>query len=168
MVIIYKKHHKTINLKEETRLVTKEDLKSLKEVLDSIELFPSEYLDDIISNYLNNPETQQIWFTCSINNTPISIGYCAPEKFTNGTYNLLAIGVKKEHQSQGIGQKMMHFIEQLLKEKGNRILLVETSSHDKYQQARNFYTKLGYSHEATIKEFWDAGEDKIIFWKKLN
>jgi len=155
-------------MSEQIRKVRKEDLNGLKEVLESSELFPPEYLDDMISDYLNNPETEEIWFTCITDDTPIAIAYCGPEKLTNGTYNLYAIAVRKELQGKGIGQKMMNFIEQLLKHNEKRVLIVETSSIDQYKLTRQFYNKLGYRQEATIKDFWNEGEDKVIYWKKLN
>jgi ribosomal protein S18 acetylase RimI-like enzyme len=150
------------------RRVQLQDINGLKEVLDSSELFPSEYLDDMISDYLNNKGSTDIWFTCIDNDRPIALGYCAPEKLTNGTYNLYAIAVRKELQGQGIGNKMMNFIEKLLADNGNRILMVETSSIDHYTLTRKFYNKLGYRQEAVIKDFWNDGEDKVIFLKKLN
>ncbi|MFC4231458.1 GNAT family N-acetyltransferase [Parasediminibacterium paludis] len=150
------------------RKVQIEDLNGLKGVLDSSELFPSEYLEEMIADYFQNKDTEAIWFTCIDDNKPIALGYCAPEKLTNGTYNLYAIAVRKEFQGQGIGRKMMHFIERILKENGKRIFIVETSSIDNYSSARKFYQKLGYRLEAVIKDFWNEGEDKLIFWKKLN
>jgi ribosomal protein S18 acetylase RimI-like enzyme len=150
------------------RKVDLHDLTGLKEVLDSSELFPSEYLDDMIADYFNNKDTTDIWFTCIDNNQPIALGYCAPEKLTNGTYNLYAIAVRKELQGQGIGEKMMNFIEKMLTDNGNRVLIVETSSIDQYALTRKFYKKLGYRQEAVIKDFWNDREDKVIFWKKLN
>ncbi|WP_407522434.1 N-acetyltransferase [Lacibacter sp. MH-610] len=149
------------------RKVQNEDIPGLKEVLDSSELFPSEYLEDMISDYFTNQETTDIWFTYIHNNRPVALGYCAPEKLTNGTYNLYAIAVRKELQGQGIGQKMMDYIEKLLAENGKRVLIVETSSTDHYSLTRKFYNKLGYRQEAVIKDFWNDGEDKVIFWKKL-
>jgi ribosomal protein S18 acetylase RimI-like enzyme len=149
------------------RKVQLQDLTGLKEVLDSSELFPSEYLEDMISDYFNNKDTEDIWFAYIENNRPIALGYCAPEKLTNGTYNLYAIAVRKELQGKGIGQKMMNFIEKLLIDNGKRVLIVETSSIDHYALTRKFYDKLGYRQEAVIKDFWNDGEDKVIFWKKL-
>lgn len=151
----------------EIRNVLATDIEDLKAVLESSELFPSEYLDDMIANYLNNPSCEEIWFTCTENNIPISLGYCAPEKLTNGTYNLYAIAVNKELQGKGIGKKMMEYIERTLLDEGHRILIVETSSLDDYKLTRKFYENLGYHQEAVIRDFWNDGEDKIIFWKKL-
>ena len=62
---------------------------------------------------------------------------------------------------------MMEYIEQILKKKSVNILLVETSSDDQFKLTRKFYTDLNYTHEATIRDFWKEGEDKVIFWKKL-
>ena len=154
-------------MSDRIRAVTKSDIDGLKKVVDSSELFPSEYLDEMISDYLNNADTQDIWFTYIDNDKQVAIGYCVPEKLTDGTYNLLAIGVSQDLQRTGIASQMMAYIEQLLKQKDGRILIVETSSDDAQIGARNFYKKIGYTQAATIKDFWKDGEDKIIFWKKL-
>jgi len=154
-------------MNKKIRPISKSDIDGLKKVVDSSELFPSEYLDEMISDYLNNPETQDIWFTNIDDNKPTAIGYCIPEKLTNGTYNLLAIGVSQDSQRRGIATEMMSYIEQQLKQIDGRILIVETSSDDAQIGARKFYDKIGYTQMAVIKDFWNDGEDKIIFWKKL-
>ena len=154
-------------MSEKIRAVLQADINQIKKVVDSSELFPSEYLDEMISDYFNKADTEDIWFTYIENNTAIAIGYCVPEKLTEGTYNLLAVGVLKESQGKGIASEMMKHIEHLLKEKGGRILIVETSSDDAQIAARNFYKKIDYIQEAVIKDFWKDGEDKIVFWKKL-
>jgi ribosomal protein S18 acetylase RimI-like enzyme len=149
------------------RAVASADIIGLKKVVDSSGLFPSEYLDEMISDYFNNADTQDIWFAYFDDNKPVSLGYCVPEKFTDGTYNLLAIGVSQDSQRNGVATEMMSYIEQQLKEKDGRILIVETSSDDAQIGARKFYEKIGYTQMAVIKDFWNDGEDKIVFWKKL-
>ena len=151
----------------ELRMVNSTDIAGLKKVLDTIELFPSDMLDSMIEDYLNNPQTEDMWFTETKNQIPISIGYCAPEKFTEGTYNLYAIGVRSDIQSKGTGSRMMSFIENRLKISGQRILIVETSGSDDFKLTRKFYEKLGYTREAVIRDFWNEGDDKVIYWKKL-
>lgn len=149
------------------RAVTSADIDGLKKVADSSGLFPSEYLDEMISDYFNNADTQDIWFAYFDDNKPVALGYCVPEKFTDGTYNLLAIGVSEDSQRKGIASEMMKYIEQLLKHKEGRILIVETSTDDAQIGARKFYKQIGYTQEAVIRDFWKDGEDKIVFWKKL-
>lgn len=149
------------------RAVTKSDIDGLKKVVDSSELFPSEYLDEMIFDYLNNADTQDIWFTYIDDSIQTAIGYCVPEKLTDGTYNLLAFGVSKDAQRNEVGTEMMNYIEQQLKHKDGRILIVETSSDDAQMGARKFYKKIGYVQMAVIKDFWNDGEDKIVFWKRL-
>ena len=152
---------------ENIRIVTSDDIDGLKKVLDSCELFPSEYLDEMISDYLENADSQEIWLTYMHDNKHAAFCYCLPEKLTDGTYNLLAIGVSQDYQRKGIASRLMKYIEELLKRKDGRILIVETSSDIAQVSARNFYQKLGYNQEAVIRDFWKEGEDKVIFWKKL-
>jgi ribosomal protein S18 acetylase RimI-like enzyme len=149
------------------RPIIKADIEGLKNVLDNCELFPSEYLDDMITDYFINPDTDHIWFTVEQEGKILSIAFCAPMTFTNGTYNLYAIGVHNDYQGKGIGNKMIAYLESKLKTAGHRILIVETSSTDALALTREFYDKCGYRREAVIQDFWDEGDDKIVFWKKL-
>ncbi len=149
------------------RKVEKADIPELKKVLDSSELFPSYLLDDMINDYLSNKKSTDIWFTTIDQGKPISIGYCAPETLTEGTYNLYAIAVHKSQQGNGIGKKMMEYIENQLRENGNRILIVETSGKPEFELTREFYIKCDYTKQAVIPEFYEKEDDKIVFWKKL-
>ena len=62
----------------------------------------------------------------------------------------------------------MQHVESALAAGGERVLLVETSGLPAFERTRAFYRKLGYTEEACIREFYRAGEDKIIFRKALD
>lgn len=150
------------------RKATPQDLPALKSILDSSGLFPSEMLDDMISDFFTNDKSSDFWFTTVEDRTPVSIGYCAPEQMTEGTFNLYAIAVDKEHQGKGIGSDMMRYIENRLRENNERILLVETSGTADFELTRKFYHKIGYKEQAVIPEYYAEGDDKVVFWKKLS
>ena len=151
----------------EIRKVIQSDIPHLKKVLDSSELFPSDLLDDMIHDYLKNESSTDIWFTSTKDGIPISIAYCAPERMTMGTYNLYAIAVQKDQQGKGIGKSMMEYIENKLREENHRILIVETSGKSEFELTREFYLKCNYVSQAVIPEFYEEGDDKVVFWKKL-
>ena len=101
------------------------------------------------------------------NDIPIAIAYYAPEKLTEGTYNLYLIAIHKGHQGMGMGAEIMAYIENNLRECGARILIVETSGLPEFELTRAFYKKCNYNREAVIRDFYKEGEDKVVFWKKL-
>lgn len=148
------------------RPVKPEDLPALKTVIDANQLFPSDMLDEMISEYFSNENSNDLWLTHD-DGKPIAIAYCAPERMTEGTWNLYLIAVHSDCQGKGIGTSMLHYIEQRLADRGERILLVETSGLTSFEQTREFYRKCGYEKEARIREFYQAGEDKIVFRKLL-
>ena len=148
------------------RSITPDDLPELKTVIDANELFPSEMLDEMIFDYFNNKNTKDYWFTYD-DGKPVAIAYCAPEKMTEGTWNLYLIAVHPDYQGLGYGTSMLKHIEQRLANCGERILLIETSSLESFEPTRKFYRKCGYHQEAKIREFYQAGEDKIVFYKSL-
>ncbi|NET59822.1 MAG: GNAT family N-acetyltransferase, partial [Symploca sp. SIO2E6] len=95
------------------------------------------------------------------------VAYYAPEPYTEGTWNLYFIAVHPSRQGEGIGTKLLYYIEQMLAGQGDRLLLVETSGLPNFERTRSFYRKHGYEEEARIREFYRAGDDKVIFRKAL-
>ncbi|MEN9566391.1 MAG: hypothetical protein RLZZ69_1587 [Cyanobacteriota bacterium] len=148
------------------RAVTPNDLPDLKAVIKANDLFPSDMLDEMISGYFNNESESEFWFTYE-DRKPVAIAYCAPERMTEGTWNLYLIAVHPDYQGQGLGTSILQYIEQMLAARGERILLVETSSLETFEGTREFYRQCGYDQEARIREFYQAGEDKIVFRKLL-
>lgn len=149
------------------RSATATDQPAIRRVLTTIELFPPEILADQMHDYLSNPETEHCWLVHLTGAEVTGFCYAVPEELTDGTYNLLAIGVDAAKQGQGIGKALMRRAERTLREAGKRILLVDTSGTESFAPVRNFYTELGYRQEAVIRDFWAEGDDKVVFWKRL-
>jgi GNAT superfamily N-acetyltransferase len=72
-----------------------------------------------------------------------------------------------DHQAGGRGTALLRHVERVLAERGERLLLVETSGLPEFERTRAFYLKNGYDEEARIREFWKAGDDKFVFRKAL-
>lgn len=123
-------------------------------------------LDEMIAGFLDGQEPYSRWLTDTAN-PPRVVAYCAPEQMTEGTQNLYLIAVHPDAQSKGLGSRFLAHLEETLADTGTRILLVETSGTTEFERTRAFYDKNGYEREARIRDFYQSGDDKIIFRKAL-
>jgi ribosomal protein S18 acetylase RimI-like enzyme len=98
----------------------------------------------------------------------IGVAYCAPEAVASGTWNLLMLWTRNDRHGRGIGSKLVAHLEAELLRRAARLLIVETSALPAFTAARSFYTKVGFSHEATIKNFFADGDDKLVFTKPVS
>jgi ribosomal protein S18 acetylase RimI-like enzyme len=123
----------------------------------------SELVDNILNNSLGNGHQ----FIVNDENGISGSAYYAPEVFADGVYNLYFIGVTPENQGTGVGGELLEFVENDIRKKGARMLLIETSSKPTFEKTWNFYLKYRYEKEATIRDYYGVGDDKIIFRKKV-
>ncbi len=137
-------------------------------MLDGTELFPSEMLPDMLSDFLSSSEGTDIWLTYEADGVPIGFCYAAPEALTEGTWNMLAIAVLPSKQGLGAGGAIVAHLEDTLRKQGHRVLIADTSGAEAFSQTRAFYRKAGYTQEARIRDFWAQGDDKVVFWKALS
>jgi len=144
-----------------------QDLPSLIDVVDTSGLFPGEMLTAMIGDSVDDDNSQEHWLTYETDK-PVAVAYFAPERFTSRTWNLYLIAVHVDHQGLGIGTQIMAHVESLLKSKGERLLIVETSDLAEFALTRKFYEGIDYTEEARIRDFYDDGDGKVVFWKKLN
>lgn len=143
------------------------DIPALKLVLDDTELFPSDMLPDMAGGFLSGEDSHDLWLTCEMDGTAIGFCYAVPEELTEGTWNMRAIAVSPSKQGSGAGAALVQELESDLRKRGYRILIADTSGTDEFSATRQFYHKNGYAEEARIRDFWAAGDDKIIFRKAL-
>ena len=149
------------------RPIIASDMPALKAVIDGTGLFPSDMLEDMLSDFLNGDGGNEIWLTDD-DAGPVALAYCAPERMTQGTWNLYLIAVHPDRQGRGRGGALLRHVEQDLASRGERVLLVETSGLPEFERTRAFYLQSGYDEEARIRDFYQAGEDKVVFRKGLS
>ncbi len=147
------------------RPMARADLPAAREVIASTGLFPEEMLDDMAEPFLKG-DASEFWLVIA-QDAAFGLAYCAPERMTEGTWNLLLIAVEAGRQGQGYGAALVRQVEQRLRAAGERILLVETSGLPEFERTRRFYERLGYVEEARIRGFYKAGEDKVVFRKAM-
>ncbi|MEA5504981.1 GNAT family N-acetyltransferase [Halotia wernerae UHCC 0503] len=152
------------------RLAAPDDTNALLALAEATGLFESNQIEELAQmlnqHFSNETDNQGVWFT-DYDNQPVGVAYVAPERMTEGTWNLYLIAIHPVRQRQGRGAALLRHVEQMLAHRGERVLLVETSGLEDFEYVRAFYRKSGYEEEARIREFYKAGDDKIIFRKTL-
>jgi GNAT superfamily N-acetyltransferase len=97
------------------------------------------------------------------------LGYACtgPTPATEGTFDLDWLAVDPAAQGKGIGTTLVRTVERELRERGARMLLVETSSRPDYSNTRAFYARRGYIEAARIKDFYAPADDRIMLTTRL-
>lgn len=152
------------------RSVKPDDSQAIMAIANAIGLFNPQELEELggmLKTYFDGELGEDSSWIVYDNGKIIGAAYYAPEPYADGTWNLYFIAVSPDCQGQGCGTKLLQYVEQTLAARGERLLLIETSGLPNFENTRRFYRNNGYDEEARIREFYKAGEDKIIFRKAL-
>ena len=87
---------------------------------------------------------------------------------TDAVYDLYWIVTDPGHKNKGVGKSLLTHAEEFVIQLKARWLLIETSSKESYQGARNFYLRNNYSIISEINDFYTLGERLIVFGKYFN
>jgi ribosomal protein S18 acetylase RimI-like enzyme len=98
-----------------------------------------------------------VGYTC-YGNTPLS----------KGNWEIYWACVDPAEQGQGIGRELMSRSEAAIRQRGGWQIVLETSSTPAYDRTRLFHTKCGYAEIARIPDFYDRGDDLVMYYKKLD
>lgn len=90
-----------------------------------------------------------------------------PTPMTDGVYDLYWIAVDPRQQGHGFGQLLLKFVENEVRRRAGRMLLIETSSKRSYAPTIRFYQQAGYHEISRIKDFYRIEDDKVVFCKHL-
>lgn len=147
------------------RQSTSSDVGPLAQVAEATDLIPGDLLAGMMRGFLSDEDSQDICLTYESGGKAAGFCYAVPEKLTDGTWNMLAIAVHPDEQGKGAGSALVRQLEATLLGLGARVLIADTSGLPEFAPARAFYRKNGYQEEARIRDFWAAGNDKVIYTK---
>ncbi|HSA33398.1 MAG TPA: GNAT family N-acetyltransferase [bacterium] len=86
---------------------------------------------------------------------------------TRKRYDLYWMGVHADARGKGIGKQLMKETDRAIAARGGEIVYIETSSREKYLPTREFYIATGCVKEAELKDFYDNGDHKVIYTRRL-
>ena len=126
-------------------------------------------VDELWEEYIaQGPERSGYYFLVEKEEGRV-LGYACygPRALTSGTFDLYWIAVDPSARRGGVGRKLLAATEEAVRKMGGRLLFVETSGLPKYAPTRAFYLATDYLLEATIKDFYENGDDLVVFTKRL-
>ena len=123
-----------------------------------------EVLDDALAA---GPEGHYQSFAAEEHGHPVGWICFGPTPCTVGTYDIYWIAVAPGRQGRGLGKALLAHAEALIRERGGRLAIVETSGTERYHPTRQFYAKAAYHEAARVPDFYAPGDDKVIFSKTL-
>jgi ribosomal protein S18 acetylase RimI-like enzyme len=145
------------------RAMTHDDLAAAGAVIAAVDLFPPDLLPEMAAPGLSG-SAPELWLIAEGGE---GLAYAVPERLTDGTWNLLALAVLPALQGQGLGRALVAAVEAEVRSRGGRLLLVETSGTEGFSGTRAFYRRLGFHREAQIRDYYAAGDDKVIYTRPL-
>ncbi len=152
------------------RVAKPDDTNTIMNLAQAVGLFEGEELEELggmLTGYFEDSLGEgHSWIVCDDGGV-VGVAYFAPEQYAYGVYNLYFIAVHPKYQGKGYGTAIVNYVEKTLAEQEVRLLLVETSGLPNFELTRKFYRKQRYEEEARIRDYYKAGNDKIIFRKVL-
>ncbi len=125
---------------------------------------------ELVDIYLGNPAQKDYRVVVAVDAGGVVNGYACfgPTPVTKGTYDLYWIATHPGVQGRGVGRQLMTYVENKVREENGRLLIIETSSKESYGKTVGFYRRLGYEEASRIRDFYDAGDDKLVFVRRLS
>ena len=154
------------------RPLARGDREPLRELLRATGVFTDEEVLialELIDAVLNKPDQRDyIIRTCEEDGSVLGYYCVGPTPATAATYDLYWIAVRPECHGRGIGTALQEHAEELIRSRGGRLIVAETSSQPRYEPTRMFYRSRGYDEVARIRDYYREGDDLVVYGKYLS
>lgn len=89
------------------------------------------------------------------------------ESLTEDAWDLFWVCVLPEARGKGVGRALMNGAEANARNANGRVMVIYTSSTNKYAAARRLYEGAGFTRQAVVPDYYSDGDDLNIYWKRL-
>ncbi len=148
-----------------------DDICSILEIVKSTGFFYDDEVNtavELIRERLKNGCLSEYYFVfADYGEKTLAYSCYGPIPGTKSAFDLYWIVTNNDYRGYGIGKSLLRETEKKVKKMGGTALYAETSSREKYTSTRMFYRKNVFTEIARIKDFYDTGDDKIIYVRQL-
>ena len=154
------------------RALAQRDREKLYSMLVETQVFTPEEIKvamELIDIVLRNPNQQDYEIDCMANDEDQAIGYICygSVPMAQGAFDVYWIVVDPRSQGQGVGSKLLLSLEEVIRGRKGRMILIDTSSIPLYEKTQRFYSRHGFQEVARIPDYYHVGNDRITFCKRL-
>ena len=89
------------------------------------------------------------------------------DEMTKSCFDLYWIVTHNDYRGRGIGKLLLEETYKQARLLGCTMIIAETSGRDHYKPTRAFYDSAGYTLEGTIRDYYDLGDDKCIYVRRI-
>jgi ribosomal protein S18 acetylase RimI-like enzyme len=125
---------------------------------------------ELVDIYLGNKEQQDYRVVVAADEDGSVQGYVCwgPIPLTKGAFDLYWIATHPSVHGQGFGSALMSYVEARVQDDGGRLLVLETSAKESYGSTVDFYRRHGFEEASRLRDFYDVGDDMLVFVKKFS
>lgn len=148
------------------------DIKRIREIVESTGFFydfETGVAVELVEDRLENGESTGYHFVfAEVDGVTAAYSCFGHIEMTKSCFDLYWIVTHNEFRGKGIGKKLLEETYREAKKMGCTMIIAETSGREHYAPTRAFYDSAGYTLEATIKDYYDKGDDKLIYIKRFD
>lgn len=154
------------------RPMARSDKSFVMELIEATDFFRPEEIqvaEELIDVYLTHPDQKDYDVVVLESDEHEVAGYLTwgGTPMAVGTYDLYWMAVSPRHQGKGYGRALVAWLEARVRGLGGRLIIIETSSMPKYEPTRRFYLGLDYKEIARIPDYYQDGDDRVIYVKRM-
>ena len=142
----------------------KKDIKRIREMIESTGFFYDFETDvavELAEERLENGESTGYHFVfAEVDGVTAAYSCFGHIEMTKSCFDLYWIVTHNDFRGKGIGKKLLEETYKEAKSLGCTMIIAETSGREHYAPTRAFYDSAQYTLEATIKDYYDKGDDK--------
>ncbi len=158
----------SLTIREDVR---PEDRTAVRDIVESTGFFSAAEADvavELVDERLAKGPSSGYHFVFLENEGQV-LGYACfgPIACTVHSFDLYWIAVHRDQQRMGLGLKLVELSEQAIRRMGGRRVYIETSGREQYKPTCGFYERCGYHEDAVMTDFYDEGDDKVVYVRKV-
>jgi ribosomal protein S18 acetylase RimI-like enzyme len=145
-----------------------EDRSAIGEVARNSGVFSAEEeasVFELFDAHLQSADSGYDWLSARIAGRVAGFACYGPTPFARGAYDLYWICTDRTHHVRGIGRSLFCAMESHIQKQSGRLLMIWTSGGAKYLPAVKFYERMGCESSARIRDYYQLGEDLLVFVK---